>query len=195
MTNPKNDNTPIHERDEVVGIVLDKFTGELLALSDLRKTLNKLPDGVVRFRTPYNYHVRIQQKFDHNKARTKQEFVAQCDVNNIWNQFIKTGRTDQLMKARGMYVDISDGPQSYQESLNLVISAGDAFAQLPSDIREYYRNDVSLFMKDAVEDPASLFDRLEATKPGQPIPATAPPKTQLVPPEPNPEPIADPSKP
>lgn len=157
-------------------------------------------DGVVYaelatspFRTPYfNRPPRLQLFFDPEEKRTKDEFKDDCDVNKIWANFVKTGRMDQLQKAKGFYADLTNVPTSYQESLNLVIHARETFDALPSDIRNAFGNDVQQFMAAAQDNPEGLF---EVLKPLQPIDGTAatpvaPPKAE--PPPASPEPPATP---
>lgn len=85
-------------------------------------------------------------------SRTKQQFVSQCDINNIVKQFAKTGQFTHLSAnlAKGTYADLPD-PIEFQDSMNTVIQAEAAFASLPSKVRSRFGNDPSeflLFMQD-----------------------------------------------
>lgn len=153
-------------------------------------------DGVVYaemapspFFTPY-HHRRPREilKFDPATKRTKDEFKDDCDVNKIWANFVKTGRLDQLQKAKGFYADLSAVPQTYQESLNLVIQARETFDSLPADVRNAFGNDVQAFLHEAQHNPDGLFKVLETIQPldgsgGTPV---APPPPE--PPAPSQEP-------
>lgn len=126
-----------------------------------------------KFRSAYDGRgKRHLLTFDPALARTKQEFKDQCDVNKIVANFTRTGRLDQLQKAQGMYIDSSMGPQTYQESLNLIIRARDTFQALPSDVRAKYGNDVQNFLAAAEQDPEGLFSSLTAVQADVPPPAT-----------------------
>jgi len=79
------------------------------------------------------------------KSRTKQEFVNECDINNIIKRYRVTGLMRQL-PLEPMYGDFTNIP-SYQESLNVVIRGQEAFARLPSDIRTKFDNDPARFLE------------------------------------------------
>jgi len=94
-------------------------------------------DGVIR---------RTQRmSFDGAKSRTKQEFVSECDINNIIKRYRVTGLMRQL-PLQPIYGDFTNIP-SYQESLNVVIRGQEAFARLPSDIRTKFDNDPARFLE------------------------------------------------
>lgn len=80
-------------------------------------------------------------------ARTKQQFLEQCDINNIVKQFTKTGQFSHLSAnlAKGTYADLPD-PIEFQESMNTVIQAEQAFASLPARIRNRFGNDPAEFL-------------------------------------------------
>lgn len=136
------------------------------------------------FRTPYfNKPPRDILTFDPEGKRTKDEFKDDCDVNKIWANYVRTGRLDQLQKAKGHYSDLTAVPTSYQESLNLVVQTREMFDELPSDIRNAFANDVQLFMEAAAENPDGLFELLETIQPidGKPATPVAPAKPQAPP--------------
>lgn len=149
-----------------------------------------------KFRTAYDKeHVRSIIRFE-LPSRTKQEFKDQCDMNLIVQNFLKTGRLDQIDQAKAQYLDLAATPQSYQESLNLVIGAADAFSSLPANIRAAYDNSVSVFLEAAYHDPDAVFG---STKPVQADPASQathvaqpPANPPVAPPQPQPSPVATP---
>lgn len=80
-------------------------------------------------------------------ARTKQQFVEQCDINNIVKQFTKAGIMDQLMKIRvSEDLALLPDPIEFQDSMNLVVQAENTFARLPSKIRSRFLNDPAEFL-------------------------------------------------
>lgn len=143
----------------------------------------------VRFRTAYDKdtHIRIVQEFA-KPERTKPEFKDSCDVNKIVNQFMRTGNADLLNQAKGMYLDLSTLPDNYQDALNLVIRARDAFDTLPAEVRAGFNNDVSAFLAAAHENPDAVFGAPKPTDeesakattaaPGNPDPSPAPPEAK-----------------
>lgn len=81
-------------------------------------------------------------------ARTKQSFVAECDINNILKQFKLTGQIRHMSAkaAMGTYEDLPD-PQDFQESMNIIIAAEASFATLPSQVRARFGNDPTNFLE------------------------------------------------
>lgn len=78
-------------------------------------------------------------------SMTKQQFKAECDINNILKQFSKTGIIDHINRSSAVWADLP--PQmDYQESLRLVLEADEAFSTLPSRVRDRYGNDPSRFL-------------------------------------------------
>ena len=75
--------------------------------------------------------------------------------------FTRTGRLDQLDASRAIYIDQTVGPQSYQEALNLVENAHQAFYALPSDIREQFHNSPEEFLVATNENPDAVYGVLK----------------------------------
>lgn len=129
-------------------------------MSQKKNNLFDATTGVVypRFRSAYNhdcgrsYHTVVE-----GESMTKQEFKDQCDVNNIVDHFTRTGRLDAFRQAQGMYLDMTDLPGSYHESLNHVIAAREAFDALPATARARFNNDVQAFLDAAASDPEAVF--------------------------------------
>ncbi|UDN67747.1 internal scaffolding protein [robinz microvirus RP_107] len=78
---------------------------------------------------------------------TKQEFQAECDINNIVKQYSTTGmmRHVSARAAQGMYTDLPDGID-FQESLHTVEEGRKAFMSLPSKTRSRFSNDPAEFL-------------------------------------------------
>lgn len=114
-------------------------------------------------------------------SRTKQSFVAECDINNILKQYKLTGQIRHISAkaAQGSYVDLPE-PQDFQEAMNTVIAAEDSFATLPSHVRARFGNDPSQFLG-FMADPANAEEMIRlglATKPTPPpSPPPSPPPT------------------
>jgi len=128
-----------------------------------------------RFRSAYDHgSVRVHKTFE-KPSRTKQEFKEQCDVNNIVANFTKTGRLDGYDAAQAKFLNLAALPVSYHDALNLVISAREAFADLPADARSAYGNDVNQFLQAAYENPEAVFAPPPNLKDVPPhVPATTP---------------------
>lgn len=88
-------------------------------------------------------------------ARTKQDFKAQCDINNIIKGFTMTGQITHISAkaAQGAFLDLPDG-LDFQAALNTVIAGENAFMALPAKIRDRFHNDPAEFLE-FVTDPAN----------------------------------------
>lgn len=83
---------------------------------------------------------------------TKQSFKDECDINTIMAHYEKTGIITHMTETQGQYLDLPDS-MDFQDALTLVSHASDAFDNLPSVLRDRYKNDPSLFLS-ALSDPA-----------------------------------------
>ena len=150
--------------------------------------VNSVTGELLLFRTPYINPPRRNPITFSQPSRTKQEFANECDINQIVANFLKTGRLDTLQNARSMYVDLANAPQSYHESLDLVIRSGEAFQALPSDIRAKFNNDVSQFLEAAYHNPEAVFGPVKASDAPQPVQATQVAQPPVNPPAAPPQP-------
>lgn len=80
-------------------------------------------------------------------SMTKQEFVKQCDINNIIKEFSLTGQINHInaQAAQGRFLDLPDD-LDFQSSLHTVKAAQDAFQALPAAIRNRFHGDPAEFM-------------------------------------------------
>lgn len=142
----------------------------------------------------YRPHKRVQYTGDvinpvtgeitHPPSRTKQSFVAQCDINNIIKQFRQTGQIAH-MSARalqGTYEDLPD-PMDFQDALNIVLDSEAAFATLPSQVRARFGNDPNEFLS-FMANPANQDEIIKmglATDKRPPPPPPTPPSPSSTP--------------
>jgi len=77
------------------------------------------------------------------KTDTSQK--AACDINNIMKKYAKTGVITHVTSAVPQFGDISH-LGDYQASLNQIRHAEDLFEQLPSRVRERFKNNPADFM-------------------------------------------------
>lgn len=98
-----------------------------------------------KFLTAYGEHLKVQADTS-GPSLTKQQFVADADINNIIARFAKTGTIDpEILKANPVSGDFSE-IGSYQESLNAVIHAETLFGALPAKVRDRFGNDPAAFV-------------------------------------------------
>lgn len=128
------------------------------------------------FRTPYTGSVSVGLDCSDLPSKTRQEFKAECDINNILAGYNKTGLVTHVNKYQGQYADVT-GNIDYQLALNAVIAGTDAFDSLPSNIRKRFENDPKLFL-DFVSDPDNRNEmiRLGLCKPGLEVQVPASPE-------------------
>lgn len=84
---------------------------------------------------------------------TKQEFVEECDINNLMVRYQKTGLLTHVNRYQGEYSDVT-GAVDYHEAQQIVLAASNAFMSLPSAMRARFDNDPGKFL-DFVSNPAN----------------------------------------
>lgn len=83
--------------------------------------------------------------FDRKNSLTRQEFVSQCNINNIIKKYVKNGIDPFVITQDAKYGDFTNIP-SHQEALDFVLRAEDHFMQLPVELRYRFQNDPGLLM-------------------------------------------------
>lgn len=80
-------------------------------------------------------------------SMTKQEFVGECDVNNVIKQYKAHGMLTHVnaKAAQGAYQDLPDSVD-FQESLHTIMVAENAFMSLPAKIRDRFGQDPAEFL-------------------------------------------------
>lgn len=94
-------------------------------------------------------------------TRVKQEFVSQCDINNIVKSFQLTGQISHISAkaAQGAYVDLPSD-LDFQNSMNIVIQAEQAFASLPAKVRDRFGHNPEEFLA-FVQDPENADELIK----------------------------------
>lgn len=85
---------------------------------------------------------RVQISFDEGSSLTKQSFREECDVNTVVARFVRTGvlAPGSLNPKSPLFGDVS-GVGGFREALEMVREAEEAFASLPSAVRDRFAND------------------------------------------------------
>jgi len=81
---------------------------------------------------------------------TKQSFKDDCDINEIVKRHPYQIAESAALANQGMYDDIL--PIDYHQAMNISIKADRMFSELPSEIRNEFRNDPAQFFE-FVNDP------------------------------------------
>lgn len=96
------------------------------------------------FRTQFE---RVEVGFNTgDESPVEQHHRDNCDITNIIKQYDRTGLITHVTKAVQEYGDFTL-INEYQESLNTVIAAQEAFQELPSHIRKRFNNDPGAFFE------------------------------------------------
>lgn len=75
-----------------------------------------------------------------------------CDINRILANYRRTGMLTHVNQAKPQYGELPDQLE-YQEALEVVRGASDAFMSLPAEVRDRYGNEPSRFLA-AIGNPA-----------------------------------------
>jgi len=118
-------------------------------------------------------------------SMTKQEFIAECDINNIIKAYSVTGMLTHVnARAKmGVYEDLPD-ETDFQMSLEIIRQGETAFMTLPAKIRDRFHNEPAEFLA-FLANPENLEEArtLGLANPAPP-PPPAPPLPETVPEKP-----------
>ena len=142
-------------------------------------SIMKNPDGVRYTEIPKDY----------SDGRTKQSFKDETDVNVIIKKHARMGTLSHLEQWGGQYGDFSDF--DFHEAQNRIAQGTSMFEQLPSSVRNQFRNDPAAFF-DFVTDQENA-GQLEKLLPelAESRDAPLPTARDMVDPEPAPEAPSD----
>lgn len=101
---------------------------------------------------------RVSKKFT-KPSRAKQSFKNECDINGIMKKWEKNGVITHINEHKPAYGAFPDA-HTYQDSMNAVIAAQDAFMELPATMRAHFENDPAKFLN-FVENPDNAESLIE----------------------------------
>jgi len=107
-------------------------------------------------------------------SMTKQEFKAECDINNVVKQF-KPHHMQQLLAmnlASGAYTDLPDSYE-FQDALHMVKDAESRFMTVPAKVRDRFGQDPAQFL--AFLQDSKNIDEARQLGLATPLPAPTPP--------------------
>lgn len=94
---------------------------------------------------PPHTRTRVQTEITDTKTKCVQSEAKNADINNIVAKAYKTGQLPILMNRQPM-TELPD-VESYQDAMNKVVFANQAFERLPSAIRNEFGNDPSNMLR------------------------------------------------
>lgn len=98
---------------------------------------------------------------------THQSFADECDINTIMRRFGVTGQLPEAVRAP-TYDDFTN-VVDYHTACNAIAVAGEAFDQMPAEVRARFNNDPQKFLEFC----SNEDNRPEAIKLGLVVPAVA----------------------
>lgn len=118
------------------------------------------------FRTQWTPRVRVATECT-EPSLAQQSFKDEVDINHLLEKFKVTGQMPQGIRlpSYGDFTGIND----YQSAMNALITARDAFMQLPAQMRSEFGNDPQKFLEYA-SDPKNAEDMVRrglATMPAE----------------------------
>lgn len=107
--------------------------------------------------------------FNPEESMTKQSFKDECDINKIMAKFQKTGVIKHYAAHAPTYGDAS--PVDYLDALQVIATANEMFAELPSSVRKRFSNNPEEFLE-FVQNPENLDEcrKMGLAPPGEPSP-------------------------
>lgn len=148
----------------------------------------------ITIRSAYSPHVVVSIDCDPTEGKTKQSFKDECDINQIMDNWLKTGEPPHAPPTIGVYGDFSN-TTDYQSALDQVLNAGRAFSRLPLKIRARFGNQAKQLLA-FLDDPNNEAEAVElgiiADPNPPPPPSTDPPGPNPPVPAPVPDPAPDP---
>lgn len=98
------------------------------------------------FGEAHKVKVRFRDEEGNHDGMTEQHHKHICDINNIIRTYDKTGLIQHVSASVARYGDFTE-VNEYQEALNTVIRAQNAFDELPSHVRKRFDNDPGEFFE------------------------------------------------
>lgn len=81
-------------------------------------------------------------------GRTRPEFAAECDINNIVARYTRDGFVAHLNRGVPVFMDVSE-VGDFKSAIEQVRAATDFFSKLPAKVRTKFGNDVARFIDEA----------------------------------------------
>ncbi|AXH76408.1 MAG: internal scaffolding protein [Microviridae sp.] len=77
-------------------------------------------------------------EYNDEPSMTQQNFQEECDINYILRKYAATGILDNI--GPGEYLDLDEN-YDYHQAIEILNKVDGTFGQLPSKIRDYFKND------------------------------------------------------
>lgn len=98
---------------------------------------------MVEIRKPYEPVPKYVQAFE-KPSMAQQAMKDECDINRIVTQYARTGQWSHVA-AGAFFAELPD-QVDFQDAMHLVMESQARFDQLPSNVRDAFRNDPAEFL-------------------------------------------------
>jgi len=96
------------------------------------------------FKSAYSEKLRVVHEFPENSRWTKQSFKDECDINTIMSRYMRTGEMPMINVSYPQYMDCT--AMDFESHMQFIAGAQSMFNELPSDIRNRFKNDPAAFL-------------------------------------------------
>lgn len=96
------------------------------------------------FKSAYSEKHRVAVTFPEHSRWTKQSYKEECDINTIMGRYMRTGELPMMNVQYPQYLDCTG--QDFQAHMQFIAGAQSMFNDLPSDIRNRFKNDPGAFL-------------------------------------------------
>ena len=107
---------------------------------------NKTTSKKVEFNTPYGKQPPRCFFETTGESLTQQQFTDECDIQNILRSHDRNGVITHIHKGNAIYGDFSN-ITDFSDALEQIKDAQESFMNIPSEIREKFKNDAGEFFK------------------------------------------------
>lgn len=95
-------------------------------------------------KSTYSPKLKVSLSFSEDSPYTKQEFADECNINILLARYQSTGELPNLNEREPQYLDATGF--DYQSQMEFVAGAKSLFNELPSAIRNRFKNDPGEFL-------------------------------------------------
>lgn len=100
----------------------------------------------IRFHSAYSQTSPVCAFHTEGESLTQQQFTDECDIQNILRSHDRNGVITHIHKGNAIYGDFSN-ITDFSDALDQIKDAQDSFMNIPSEIREQFKNDAGEFFK------------------------------------------------
>lgn len=115
-------------------------------------------------------------------TKTQQQFKDDTDVNIILDRLMKTGEMPKFQSKSGVFGDFTE-IGDYQQAMDTVLAADEAFMDLPAPLRKRFDNDPQKLL-DFLADPINIDESRKLGLRNEAAPPVVPDAQPGVPPKP-----------